>query len=205
MRRVEFLSDGVLAIAGTLLVLELPFDKVGHGQLLDALGDHWPRFAAYALSFLGIGIFWLHHHAIFGMAARADRPLVLLNLLLLAGAALLPFPTSLVGDYVQGGGENARVAALLYSGNWVLVTSVAMVMCRRVVTTPGLMSRDVDPAGARRLLRIFQAASVLYVGFTAVALVSAWGCMACYGVAAAWFLWTSDYRALGRGTVEELD
>ncbi len=128
MRRVEFLSDGVLAIAGTLLVLELPFDEVGSGQLADALGDHWPRFAAYALSFLGIGIFWLHHHAIFGMAARADRPLVLLNLFLLAGAALLPFPTSLVGDYVQGGGENARVAALLYSGNWVLVTSVAMVM-----------------------------------------------------------------------------
>jgi uncharacterized membrane protein len=205
VRRVEVLSDGVLAIAGTLLVLQLPFDKVGEGQLADALGHHWARFAAYGLSFVGIGILWLHHHAIFGMVSRADRPLVLLNLVLLAGAALLPFPTSLVGDYIPGGGENARVAALLYSANWVLVATIATAMCRRVIRTPGLMSADVDPAGARRLLRNFQAASVLYVAFTLVALGSAVACMACYAAATAWFISHSDYRALGRDTVEELD
>src|SRR4051812_46516388 len=106
-------SDGVLAIAITLLVLELPFDKVCDGELGHALGDHWARFAAYGLSFIGIGILWLHHHAIFTAVGHADRGLVLLNMIVLFCAAFLPYPTSLVGDYLSAGGSNARGDAAL--------------------------------------------------------------------------------------------
>src|SRR3954466_7238151 len=144
-------SDGVLAIAITLLVLELPFAKVADGELAHALGDHWARFAAYGLSFLGIGILWLHHPAIFSAIKEADRRLVLLNMVVLFCAAFLPYPTSLLGDYLSGGGSNARVAMVLYSGTWTLVTGTAAVMCRHVLRSRALLSSDVDPAGARRL------------------------------------------------------
>src|SRR4051794_7780014 len=85
-------SDGVLAIAITLLVLELPFDRVGDGELAHALGHHWARFAAYGLSFLGIGILWLHHHAIFTAVGHADRGLVLLNMIVLVLRGLPALP-----------------------------------------------------------------------------------------------------------------
>jgi uncharacterized membrane protein len=195
--RVELFSDAVIAIAITLLVLELPFDKVGHGGLAHALGEHWPRFAAYALSFFGIGMMWLHHHALFRLLARVDRPLMLLNLLLLFGAAFLPYPTTLVGDYVEGGGEDARIAVALYSATWVLVTASAALMCRRAVSHEELRSKDVKPEGARRLLRNFQVGGVLYVAFTALAFLSPVAALAGYGVASVFFLARSDFHALG--------
>jgi uncharacterized membrane protein len=199
--RVEMFSDGVLAIAITLLVLELPFDKVGDGDLAHALGDHWARFAAYGLSFLGIGILWLHHHAIFTAVGHADRTLVLLNLIVLFCAAFLPYPTSLVGDYLSAGGSNARVSMLLYSGTWTLVTGAAAAMCRHVLRSR-LLSSDVDPAGARRLYRNLVGATAAYVVFTLIALASPAATIACYGVAALFFLFTSDFRALGKTTVD---
>src|SRR3954447_9433881 len=162
-------SDGVLAIAITLLVLELPFDKVGDGELGHALGDHWARFAAYGLSFLGIGILWLHHHAIFSTVAHVDRTFVLLNLILLFCAAFLPYPTSLIGDYLSAGGSNARVAMLLYSGTWTLVTAAAALMCRHALRSPGLLASDVDPVGARRLFRNRAWAAGAYLVFTLIA------------------------------------
>src|SRR4051812_28937741 len=195
-------SDGVLAIAITLLVLELPFDKVGDGDLAHALGDHWARFAAYGLSFLGIGILWLHHHAIFSAVAHADRTLVLLNMVVLFCAAFLPYPTSLLGDYLRGGGSNARVAMLLYSGTWTLVSGAAALMCRHVVNSPSLLSSDVDPAGVRRLYRNLAGATIAYLVFTLIALASPVATIACYGVAAVFFLLTSDFRALGKTTLD---
>src|SRR3954454_23871505 len=176
-------SDGVLAIAITLLVLELPFDKVGDGELGHALGEHWARFAAYGLSFLGIGILWLHHHAIFSAVVHVDRTLVLLHLILLFCAAFLPYPTSLLGDYLSDGGSNARVAMLLYSGTWTLVSGAAAMMCRHVLRSPALLSSEVDPAGARRLYRNLAGATVAYLGFTLIALASPVATLACYSAA----------------------
>ena len=195
-------SDGVLAIAITLLVLELPFEHVEDGELAHALGDHWARFAAYGLSFLGIGILWLHHHAIFTAVGHADRTLVLLNLILLFCAAFLPYPTSLIGDYLNDGGSNARVSMLLYSGTWTVVSASAGLICRHLLRTPPLLSQDVDVAGVRRLHRYFWGAAAAYLVFTLIALVSPVATIACYGVAAVFFLFTSDFRALGKATVD---
>jgi uncharacterized membrane protein len=200
--RVETFSDGVLAIAITLLVLELPFDKVGDGDLAHALGDHWARFGAFGLSFLGIGILWLHHHAIFSAVGRVDRPLVLINLIVLFAAAFLPYPTSLVGDYLSGGGSNARVAMVIYSGTWTLVSGAAGLMCRHVLRSPELLSPDVSQDGAHRLYRNFILAAAAYFVFTLVALASPVATIACYGVTAVFFLFTSDFRALGKATVD---
>jgi uncharacterized membrane protein len=200
MTRVEVFSDGVLAIAITLLVVELPFDQVSQGELAHALGEHWPRFAAYVLSFLGIGIAWLHHHALFTTLARMDRPFVLMNLLFLLAAAFLPFPTSLVGDYLKDGGGDARLAVALYSVNWAVVSLSAAAMCRHAIRA-SLLDEAVDRPGVHRLLRNLAGSGAAYAAFALLALVSPIATMACYGVAAVWFLVNSDFRALGRETV----
>src|SRR3954452_10338898 len=202
MGRIEVFSDGIIAIAITLLAVELPFDEVGRGGLAHALSAHWPSFAAYLLSFLGLGICWLQHHAIFSTLARVDRSTMLLNMLLLLAAAFLPFPTSLVGDYVPDGGENARLAVALWSANWVVLTLAAACISRHALATPGLLTGRVD-AGARRLARNLAVATAAYVALTALAFLSPVATLAGYAVAAAYFLWRSDYAALDRRIVEE--
>jgi uncharacterized membrane protein len=93
--RVEAFSDGVLAIAITLLVLELRVpeaEELSHG-LAEYLSGQWSSYAAYLLSFVIIGIMWVNHHAVFARVVRVDRPPLLLNLHLLLWIAVLPFPT----------------------------------------------------------------------------------------------------------------
>lgn len=121
--RVEAFSDAVFAIAITLLVLQLHAGN-GPGSLAHRLGEQWPAYVAYLLSFLNIGIVWLNHHSIFSRLRAVDHGLVLLNLLLLLVVAVLPFPTSVLGDALRSGDfADQRTAALLYAGNFLLASS----------------------------------------------------------------------------------
>src|ERR687886_2911700 len=118
--RLEAFSDGVFAVAITLLVLDIqpPSDARTQSGLWRALGDLWPHYAAYAVSFLIIGIVWVNHHAVLALIARVDRGLAFLNLLLLMAVALIPFATALLAEYLSHGAPE-HVAAAAYS---VLIT-----------------------------------------------------------------------------------
>jgi uncharacterized membrane protein len=185
-RRIEMFSDGVFAIAITLLVLELPFGKVHEGQLAAALKDHWATFAAYALSFVGIGIAWLQHHAVFDHVKRvaSAQP---------AGAVrdrLLPYPTSLLGEYIHES-DNASTAAIVYSGAWTVATIALSALWTHAVRA----GATATPA-ARRLMRYYWATAAAYVLYTVVAAFSAIAMLALYSVTAILFLARSDYQAL---------
>lgn len=195
MRRIDTFSDGVFAIASTLLVLELPFEKVGDGQLAHALGTHWESFAAYGISFLGIGIAWMHHHAVFEQIVELDRPIMLLNLLFLMTIAVLPFPTSLVGEYVNQA-DDAVTAMVAYSGTWTVASLALAILWTYAGRRPGVVSAELDPVGARRLRRLFWSAVGMYALFTLFALVSPRVTLTLYGLTAVFYLWRSDYRAL---------
>ena len=121
--RLEAFSDGVFAIAITLLVIELhaPAELEPGETLAHALWLEWPSYVAYLVSFLTIGVIWLNHHRVFTQVARVDGPLLVLNLNLLLWTALIPFPTSVVADYLGQGGEPAKTAVALYSGVFVLM------------------------------------------------------------------------------------
>jgi uncharacterized membrane protein len=119
--RTEAFSDGVMAIAITLLVLEIKVPVVGpHESLAGALGHQWPKYAAYAVSFVTIGIMWINHHAAFENIARVDRRLSFINLALLMAISFVPFPTAVLGDYVQSS-TNGRVASAIYGVNLLFV------------------------------------------------------------------------------------
>ncbi|WP_052372699.1 TMEM175 family protein [Amycolatopsis taiwanensis] len=113
--RVEAFSDGVFAIAITLLILEIKVPSADeHGGLWRALGAQWPSYAAYVVSFLIIGIMWVNHHQLFSYVARVDRTLMFLNLLLLMVVAAVPFPTAMLAEYLREDGAS-HVAAAVYS------------------------------------------------------------------------------------------
>jgi uncharacterized membrane protein len=116
--RVEAFSDGVFAIAITLLVLDLKVPR-GPEPLARQLLDQWPTYAAFLTSFGTIGIMWLNHHRLFSLMHRVDHLLLVLNGLLLLGVTVTPFPTSLVADHI--GHPGARLAAGVYSGIFVVI------------------------------------------------------------------------------------
>ena len=112
--RLEAFSDGVFAIAITLLILEVRVEQAPEESLAEALHHALPEIGAFAASFLQIGIMWANHHALFRLIDRVDQLLLLLNLLLLGCVSFLPLPTRLVAEHTEGG--DARTAVLLYGG-----------------------------------------------------------------------------------------
>jgi uncharacterized membrane protein len=112
--RTEAFSDGVFAVAITVLVFNLLPIGDGRGLSYAELGRAWPQYAAYAVGFLTIGIIWLNHHTMLAHAARIDRTTLVLNILLLMVVVILPWPTALVADHLRGPGPAARVAAVIY-------------------------------------------------------------------------------------------
>jgi uncharacterized membrane protein len=114
--RLEAFSDGVFAVAITLLALDLTVEGPGHGRLLDQLYDKWPAFLAYLISFFMIGIVWVNHHALVRSIIKPDRLLLFLNLVLLLFVVLIPFATATEADYFPANDPDGQLAMVLYAG-----------------------------------------------------------------------------------------
>jgi uncharacterized membrane protein len=135
--RVEGFSDGVLAIAITLLVLQLSSDHA-RSSLADRLSREWPLFVSYLISFMNIGTVWLNHHRVVSRLARIDHTFLVLNLLLLMVVAFLPFPTRVVGEQIAGGTDaDQRTAALLYAGTFLAASITFLVLWLWAARTGG--------------------------------------------------------------------
>jgi uncharacterized membrane protein len=186
--RVEGFSDGVLAIAITLLVLQLG-ENEGEGSLAHRLGEEWPFFLSYFISFVNIGTVWLNHHKVVSGIGRIDHTFLVLNLLLLMVVSLLPFPTRMVGEELASGSDaDQRTAALLYAGTFLLA-SVAFYLLwwwaardRRLIK-PGVP----DQLNRVRSLR-FRLAITVFAIPCLLALVSPVAAVAADGVIMASFL-----------------
>ena len=166
--RLEAFSDGVFAIAATLLVLEFSVDS---GRDLGSQLLHlWPSYLAYATSFLTIGIIWMNHHYCVETMARADRMLLFLNLLLLLTVAFLPFPTKLVAQYLQKDGEQAAVYA--YDATFVLMAIVYNAWWRWASQGRRLIADTVPDATLRAITRAFDPGVPMYATVFVVAIWS---------------------------------
>ena len=194
-RRAESFSDGVFAVAITVLVFNLlPIaDKtagttgttrltVGH------LAHYWPSYLAYVVSFLTIGIMWLNHHQMLAQVRKVNRTMLVLNLFLLMGIVAIPFPTALVADHLIASGHQATVAAVTYG----------LVMIAISISFGGMwiyMASHQDALGARRHVRTprlstvrFTAGNIGYVAGTLIALVSPVAALIIFGLLAVYYL-----------------
>jgi uncharacterized membrane protein len=176
--RIEAFSDGVFAIAITLLVLEIHVPEDPEEGLGQALLDQWPAYASYVVSFFVIGIIWVNHHAVFDHLQRADRPLLFLNLLLLMFVGLLPWPTNLMATYMREGGADEQVAAVVYSGTMTAMGVAFGALWTYASRHRGLLGDSLSPEEVRRLTRRFVAGTPVYLLSMLVALVSAPACLA---------------------------
>lgn len=121
--RTEALSDGVFAIALTVLVLNLRAPSHRDGALLAALVAQWPAYVSFLASFLFIGVIWTNHHATFRQIRSVDRGVTWANLAILCGTVLLPFPTAVLADAFRAGSRgDQQTAAILYAGLAVLMS-----------------------------------------------------------------------------------
>jgi uncharacterized membrane protein len=166
---METFSDGVFAIAATLLVLE-----IGIGAHSSDLGGDllhlWPSYLAYATSFITIGIIWMNHHTIVATMARVDRVMLFLNLLLLLTVAFLPFPTRLVAEYLSEPGE--RSAAVAYAATLLVMAVVYNVTWRYASGRRRLIRDDVPDSTLRAISRAFDPGAPIYAITLLVAFAS---------------------------------
>jgi uncharacterized membrane protein len=156
--RLETFSDGVFAIAATLLVLEF---SVSSGRNLGHQLVHlWPAYLAYATTFVTIGIIWMNHHHTVSLIDHTDRTMLFINNLLLLTIAFLPFPTKLVADYLHKDGEQA--ATLAYAATFVVMATLHQVWWQYARRNRRLIADGVSDAALRAVDRAYAPGIVLY-------------------------------------------
>jgi uncharacterized membrane protein len=168
--RLEAFSDGVIAIAATLLVLELHVPELGQ-DIWDVLGHQLPSLAAWVVSFLTILILWVNHHALFHAVERVDRVVLFLNGLLLLGISFVSYPTATLGRALESG-EFERSAAVLYALTFVVTAGCFTALWSYLRAHPTLLT-PAARAGADAALRRSLLGPGLYLVSLLVALVSA--------------------------------
>jgi uncharacterized membrane protein len=186
--RLESFSDGVIAVAITLLVLNIAVPlpektpRLGH-----TLGAQWPIYAAYVISFMTIGIIWINHHAMISRLARADYSILILNLLLLLTIAVIPFGTSLLATYLkQGHGD--KLAAGIY-GAILLAMALAFAAVNRQILfgRPHLMRPELSLERRKQIFTRSVSGVAPYVAATALAVVSPYATLAITGALALFY------------------
>lgn len=187
--RVEAFSDGVFAVAITILALGIAVPEHAHGRLGHMLLSQWPQFSAYAVSFALIGIIWVNHHAIFDQFTRVDRPLLFLNILLLLFVVLIPLGTALLARYIEADSSDSHVAAVFYSAVFLCLSVGFTLIWGYALYTPGILHRPLYGRDARTSLIRFSVVGLsVYIITIVVALISAALCLAIHALIALYYV-----------------
>ena len=175
--RLEAFSDGVIAVAITLLVLniQVPAPPLPAGTTLaHELGANWPVYAAYITSFLTIGIIWINHHVMIRRLREPDHMILFLNLLLLMSIAILPFATSLMATYLRES-SGQHLAAAIYSGSLLLMgVCFATLNWHILLVKPHRLREPLSVARRRQILVRSVSGVIPYAIATALAAVSSY-------------------------------
>jgi uncharacterized membrane protein len=162
--RLEAFSDGVFAIAITLLILEIrvpkPEELGGHG-LLKALAALWPSYLAFLISFATILVMWVNHHRIFALIRRSDHPFLYWNGFLLMMVTFVPFPTALLAQYLMH--PEARVAAAVFAGTYFFIALAFNGLWWHASKNGRLLARDANPQEVEGITQQYRFGPVLYL------------------------------------------
>jgi TMEM175 potassium channel family protein len=188
--RLETFSDGVFAIAATLLILEIRLPE--HGSVTHGLLHLWPSYAAYAISFLTIGIMWINHHALFAVIDRVDRTFLAINIVFLMVIAFIPFPTEVLAQHLQ---HDATAATIFYGLTSVAMACVFDAVWFYAAIGRRLIAADADQHVVSGISRSFAPGVPSYALATLSALISPWIAVALFAGLAAFFLVESSLFA----------
>jgi uncharacterized membrane protein len=194
--RLEAFSDGVFAIAITLLVLEIDIPTGPDGTLWHELTAQWPSYAAYLVSFFIIGIIWINHHGLFEHLKRVDYGILYLNLAVLATVAFLPFPTALLAEHLRTGADE-HVAAAVYSGSMALMGLSFAALWLYIARAPGLHAPSLTAEEIRRTTRITLTGGPVYLLAIGVSFLSPELTLAVNAALAAFYAFFGRHGAAG--------
>ena len=184
--RTEAFSDGVFAIAITLLILELvvkvPHEPIAADRLAGELAHLWPSYIAYFASFATIGVMWLNHHRLYSLIERNDDALSAYNLSLLLGVTWVPFPTALLATQLVGPGH--RLAALVYAGSFFVLAIIFNLMWRHAVRAK-LVREHLD---VHAITRQYAAGPILYLALIGIGAINGIACLVISAAIAFYFL-----------------
>lgn len=174
--RIEAFSDGVFAIAITLLVIEIGVphmeDAPLGATLFGELAEQWPSYLAYVISFLQIGVIWANHHNRFRFIARSDHGLLFLNILFLMCVAFIPFPTALLAEYLRETTAESTTAGVVYAGALMLTAFFFTLLWLYVAGSRRLLDQDMDLTMIRAMTRRYVLGTLFYVLAFALAFFS---------------------------------
>jgi uncharacterized membrane protein len=188
-QRLEAFSDGVFAIAITLLIIEIGVPHVDTGESFGrALIRLWPSYAGYIVSFLTIGVMWINHHHIFKDIIRVDHTLLVLNLLLLMGVAFVPFPTAVVADSLREK-EHQVSSVIAYGTTFVVIAVFFDALWLYASSGMRLIDSHVSEARVRSRTRRYIGGPLYYAVTIPLAFLSPWISLAIFaGLAVFWLL-----------------
>jgi uncharacterized membrane protein len=188
--RLEAFSDGVFAVAITLLALNLAVKGPGYGTLAHQLAEQWGGYVAYLISFFTVGIIWVNHHALVSNVVTVTRTLLFLNLVLLLFVVLVPVATGTVGEYLRGGGSDAKLAVAVY-GMVLVGMSVGFSSMLEWSLGEG-RTRVPVPPGKRWAARVrFMSGGLVYLVIVAIAFVNALLALGLSGLVAVYYIFES--------------
>ena len=193
--RLEAFSDGVFAIAVTLLILEIHVPTREHAETVGhELLRIWPSYLGYLTSFLTIGVMWINHHYVFELIARVDRTMLLLNTLLLMLIAFVPFPTAVLAQFIETGG--GRSAAVLYGATLTLTAMTYFAWWRYASAGRRLIGDEVPDEVVDDITRAYLPGTLLYAGAALLAFLQPWVSAAAYlAIAVFYALPLAQWRA----------
>jgi uncharacterized membrane protein len=185
---MEAFSDGVIAVAITLLVLNLTVPTFeDHTPLAKALGEQWQEYLAYAISFITIGIIWINHHAMISRLRQTDHAILMLNLVLLMFIAVLPFATRLLTEALKHG-DGETLAAAIYAGAFLLMSLAFSGLNRYILMArPDLMRASLSQERRRQILTRGVTGLVPYAIAVAVAPLSPYATVVICGLIALFY------------------
>ena len=190
--RLETFSDGVFAIAATLLILEIRLPE--QGTVTHGLVHLWPSYAAYTISFVTIGIMWINHHTLFGLIDRVDRTFLAINVLFLLVIAFIPFPTEVLARNFH---HDLKAAAFFYGLTNVLMAVMFSAVWFYAAHRRRLLAPDADERTVRGISRAFLPGIPSYALATASAFVSSWLALGLYAGLALFYLLESTLLSHG--------
>jgi uncharacterized membrane protein len=186
--RLETFSDGVFAIAITLLILEIKVPHAGtEGGLARALAALWPSYLGYVISFVTLGIMWANHHAMFTYIRRTDRYFLLIHVFFLMCISFLPFPTAVLAEHLPEP-DSRRVAVALYSATLVVIALAYNAVWWYAVTGRRLLGRNADPDAVRTISRRYALGPISYLVSFALAFANVWASLSVHGILAVLYL-----------------
>jgi uncharacterized membrane protein len=172
--RLEAFSDGVFAIAITLLIIEVKVpshETLNNQTLMQYIWHQWPKYFAYILTFLNIGIYWANHHYLFKLFKSTDHVFNLLNVFFLMAIAFLPYPTGILGEYSMEV-EHARSAIIFFSFAMCLPAIGYFMMWTYARREKHIIDQRLRPAFIKKLNGLYLLSNLLYIAAFIISLFS---------------------------------